>query len=118
MPDHDEHFGAYIRRKRTEAGITLRKFAAAIDVSPTYISQVERGVFKPPGENTIKRIAQTLSEDEDELLALANKVSGDLPDIIRKAPKEAATFLRTARNLTPEQWEKLTRQLEDDGKEE
>ena len=42
------HFGQYIRELRTDKGITLREFARQLDVSPTYISQIEQGNFGPP----------------------------------------------------------------------
>ena len=57
-------------------------------------------------------IAEILGENVDEMLALANKVPSDLPAIIQKHPKEVATFLRTASNLSPEQWKKLTKDIE------
>lgn len=119
-----ETFGSCVRRKRTEKAITLRKFANMIGVSPTYISQIERDEltgFKPPAAGTVRAIAKVLGEDEDEMLALANRVSSDLPEIIQKHPKEVATFLRTAKGLSGEEWEKLTQRmikdLSDEGEE-
>lgn len=36
--------GTYIRNKRIEAGISLRKLSAGLGVSPVYLGEVERGV--------------------------------------------------------------------------
>lgn len=80
-------------------------------VSATYISQVERDEFKPPVEEKIREIARLLDENEDEMLALADKVPSDLPGIIQKHPKEVAAFLRTAKGFSREDWENLTRTI-------
>lgn len=106
-----ETFGGRVRRKRMEKQITLRKFAEMIDVSPTYISQIERDEFKPPVEDKIREIARVLGEDEDEMLGLADRVPSDLPGIIQKHPKEVATFLRTAKGFSREDWENLTKNI-------
>lgn len=108
----NESFGQLMRRKRSEMGFTLRKFAQTVKVSPTYVSQIERGELKPPAEDKIREIARVLKEDADELLALANKVSSDLPEIIQQHPKEVAAFLRTARGFSREEWETLRQDVE------
>lgn len=106
-----ETFGERIREKRTEKQITLRKFAEMIGVSPTYVSQIERNEFNPPSEEKIRLIAKILDEDTDEMLALANKVSSDLPRIIQQHPKQAATFLRTVEGFSQKDWEELMEQV-------
>lgn len=106
-----ETFGGRVRKKRMDKQITLRKFAEMIGVSPTYVSQIERDEFKPPAEDKIREIAKVLGEDEDEMLALADKVAPDLPGIIHKHPKEVATFLRTAKGFSREDWQNLTRTI-------
>lgn len=105
-------FGATIRALREQRQISLRKFADKVGISPTYLSKVERDEFPPPGEETIKQIAEALGQDPDELLALAGKVSSDLPAIIQQRPREMASFLRTAGELTPKELAKLTKYVE------
>ncbi len=105
-------FGERVRERRMEKQITLRKFAEMIGVSPTYVSQIERDEFEPPVEDKIRKIAKILGENEDELLALANKVPADLPPIIHKHPREVATFLRTAKGFSREEWQKLTEKIQ------
>jgi len=106
------HFGRYIRQLRTAKGITLREFARQLDVSPTYISQIEQGNFGPPAEERIVRMAQILGEHVDELLALAGRVADDLPEIIRQQPRAMATFLRMAKGLTADEINRLAKQAE------
>ena len=38
----DKTFGQHLREKRVAKGFSLRKFATLVEVSPTYISQVEQ----------------------------------------------------------------------------
>jgi transcriptional regulator with XRE-family HTH domain len=104
-------FGAFIRREREAKEIGLREMAKLIGVSPTYLSKVERDEFQPPAENRVKKIAEILKLDPDELLARAGRVASDLTEIIRRQPHEAASFLRsTGGLLTPDQWHKLSEQ--------
>ncbi len=105
-------FGAHIRALREAQEISLRKFADRAQISPTYLSKVERDEFPPPGEEAVRRIAEILGEDPDELLALAGKVASDLPEIIQQHPRAMATFLRAASGLSATEIEKLARRAE------
>jgi transcriptional regulator with XRE-family HTH domain len=102
-----EKFGATVRHEREKLEIGLREMARMIGVSPTYLSKVERDEFPPPAEDKVVAIAKVLKRDPDELLALAGKVSSDLTAIIRRHPREMASFLRSANGLTAEQMAKL-----------
>src|SRR6202048_4779959 len=95
-------FGALVRREREAKEIGLREMAKKIGVSPTYLSKIERGDFNPPAEDKVKKIAEIIGRDSDELLALAGRVATDLTDIIRQRPREMADFLRAAKGLTAE----------------
>lgn len=106
--DQQKHFGQLIREKRVAKGYSLRKFAALVEVSPTYLSQVEQGQVTPPTADRVKRMAEVLGENPDGLIALAGRVPEDLPKIIREQPQEMATFLREASGLTAEQLKQLT----------
>lgn len=105
-------FGPYIRQLRTAKGLTLREFARQLEVSPTYISQIEQGNFGPPAEERVVVMAQILGQQPDELLALAGRVADDLPEIIRQEPRAMASFLRTAKGLSSEEIDRLVKQAE------
>jgi len=102
-------FGAFVRQEREERNIGLREMAKMIGVSPTYISKVERDEFPPPAEDKVRKIAEILGIDVDELLALAGKVSSDLSDLIRKHPREMAALLRTTKGMTADDIASLSR---------
>ena len=107
-----KNFGATIRELREGQQISLRKFADKLGISPTYLSKIERDEFPPPGEETVKKFAEALDQDPDELLALAGKVSSDLPAIIQQRPRELASFLRTASELSSDEMAKVTKYVE------
>ena len=108
MSSDRDRFGAFIRREREAKEIGLREMAKMIGVSPTYLSKVERDEFPPPAERRVKNIANVLNLDPDELLARAGKVASDLTEIIKRQPREAASFLRSTSRLTADEWRKLT----------
>lgn len=107
-----QKFGALIRNEREAREIGLREMAKIIGVSPTYLSKVERDEFAPPAEDKVRKIAEVIGHDVDELLALAGRVSSDLTEIIREQPRGMADFLRAARGLTVEEMAGLARRAE------
>jgi transcriptional regulator with XRE-family HTH domain len=78
-------------------------------VSPTYLSKIERGEFDPPAEDKVRKIAEIIGCDADELLARAGRVSSDLSEIIKRRPVELAALLRTTKGLTTEEMVRLAR---------
>jgi transcriptional regulator with XRE-family HTH domain len=109
MRGHKKSFGATVRRERERLEIGLREMARMIGVSPTYLSKVERDEFHPPAEDKVKKIAEIIGRDPDELLALAGRVSSDLTEIIRRHPREMASFLRAANGLIANDMARLAR---------
>jgi len=107
-----EKFGAFIRRRREAKEIGLREMAKMIEVSPTYLSKIERDEFPPPAEDKVNAIAKILECDADDLLARAGRVSTDISDIIKRHPKELAALLRTTKDLTAEDIVRLERQAQ------
>ena len=103
-------FGQVLREKRVAKGLSLRKFAEQVQVSPTYLSQVEQGNADPPTAERVQRMAELLGENADAWIALAGRVPADLCAIIRKHSTEMPQLLREAAGLTVEQLRKLTEQ--------
>lgn len=111
MSRKQETFGQILREKRVAMGLSLRKFAELIEVSPTYLSQVEQNkVESPPTADRLKRMAKVLGENVDEFLSLGGRMSEDLPQIIQDSPTTIPELLRTTRGLTPDQIQKLVKQ--------
>lgn len=100
-------FGQTLREKRVAKGYSLRKFALEVDVSPTYLSQVEQDKVAPPTADRVRTMAEKLGENVDEWTALAGRLTDDLPDIIHEAPNAVPDLLRAIRGMNPDQLRKL-----------
>src|SRR6201987_5120820 len=100
MVSGKERFGEFVRRQREAKGIGLREMAKMIGVSPTYLSKIERDEFDPPAEDKVRKIAEIIGCDADELLARAGRVSSDLSEIIKRRPVELAALLRTTKDFS------------------
>ncbi len=112
-------FGELIREKRLAKGHSLRKFAELIDLSPTYLSLVEQGkVESPPTAERVRRMAEVLGENPDELMSMAGRMPEDLCGIIQSEPEEMSQLLRAAKGLTAEQLKALSAQAKKMQKEE
>jgi HTH-type transcriptional regulator, competence development regulator len=113
----DSAFGVHIRalreaKRRVDRDFTLRRFAAALGISATYLSRVEVGQTPPPRAARIKRIAELLDTDPDELLRLALKPDPELVDLLIASPA-LVQFVRTAKacRATPGELAGFAREL-------
>lgn len=122
MPDPRRVFGDLLRATRVAKGYSLRKFAEAVDLSPTYVSQLEQGKLeRPPTAERVRSMAQLLGQDADEWIALAGRVPDDVTEIIKSEPQAMPALLRAVKGLTADELRKLTEQIrekkKDGGKE-
>lgn len=110
MSGKHKPFGDVLREKRIAKKVSLRKFADQVGVSPTYLSQVEQNNVDPPTAERVRKMAEIMGENPDELIALAGRVPEDLPKIIQKQPTQMPELLREANGLTAEQLRQLVEQ--------
>ena len=61
----------------------------------------------------VQRLAEALATSADELLFLAGQVDPDVVEVIHNNPLSVPSFLRSAKNLTPKQWEALQAQVDE-----
>jgi transcriptional regulator with XRE-family HTH domain len=111
-------FGEYVRdcresRAETDRTFSVRQVAKRVGIEPSYLSKIEREEQPPPGEETIRRLAQELGQDADVLLAMAGKVSSDLLDVIRARPALFADLLRQLKTLPDKAVLRLVREVRD-----
>src|SRR3954467_12750126 len=91
-------FGQRVRELRRAKRLTLRALAKKVQVNFTYLSKIECGKLDfgdYPGEGLIRRLAQALETEEDELMLLAKKV----PDSIRRRVIERPDAFRKLARL-------------------
>ena len=97
---------------RLERNLGVRELGRLVDVSGMHISNLEKGKSMPSTE-LVQRLAVALSTSADELLFLAGQVDPDVVEVIHNNPLSVPSFLRSAKNLTPKQWELLQAQVDE-----
>jgi transcriptional regulator with XRE-family HTH domain len=62
-------FGMKVRQARIEAGLTLTELAERCELSPSYMTEIEKG-RKHPRADKILRLAQVLGKEYDDLVSI------------------------------------------------
>ena len=104
-------FAEKLSTLRSEQNMGVRELGRAVGVTGMHISNLEKGKSAPSAELVMK-LAEALQANVDELLYLADQVSPEVVDVIHQNPLAIPNFLRSAKNLTPEQWALLQKQVE------
>lgn len=98
------NFGEYIKSKRLEKGISLRELASKVGISPSYMSDIEKGRRNAPNKEKVDKIAEVLFYSEEEIERLhdlaglsKNTISTDLSSYIMES-NDVRYFLRESKN--------------------
>jgi transcriptional regulator with XRE-family HTH domain len=87
-------FGPYLRRIRTEKGMSLRGAARELDVSFNYLNQIETGGrHRPPSPSFIQSIADLFGRDVSEVMREAG-FDTKVPDGLRAQERVDQEFRR------------------------
>lgn len=114
-----KNFGEFISKKREEKQITLRDMAKKLDISPPYLSDVEKDRRNPFELEKLEQLSTILNLSEEEKTIMFNlagkkrdEVAPDLPDYI-KGREYVSAALRTARDLDAgeEEWLEFVKEL-------
>ena len=106
----DQSFGGLLKTLRSEKRMGVRELGRAVGISAMHISNLEKGKSMPSAE-LVEKLAAELEGDLDQLLNLADQIDPAVVDVIQSNPQVVPSFLRSAKTLTPEQWEKLQKQV-------
>ncbi len=108
----EQTFGAVLRARRREAGLTQRELAERAGLDFTYISKLENDRVPPPAADTVVLLCVVLGVRPEELLALTGKIPSDVQELVSSSPA-AQEFLRAAslRGLSDDEWRRLSRLL-------
>lgn len=80
-------FGHTLRILRSTAGISLREMAREMNVSPAYLSQVERGLLPPPTHERIHVIAGILGIPESSLREMIARPDPEILSLLAENPE-------------------------------
>lgn len=110
-PDYPE-VGERLRTRRRARGLSLRELAVRLGVSPSLISQIERGRARP-SVSTLFAIASELDASLDELLFNDDRQAttaegGGAGRAARPSPVQEATARHHIRLASGVTWERLT----------
>ena len=113
-----ESFGGYIKRLREIRGIGLREMARLIEVSPAYLSDIEKNKREAPRKDVIVKINTILESNLEYLFDLAGlnskRIPPDLPEIIKEYPS-LSKLIRAVKNsnLSANQILRISKELEE-----
>ena len=103
--------GETIKALRDEKRLSMRGLAKAVDVTPMHISNIEKG-FTTGSAELIAKIARVLGTDVDSLLHMADRVDPEVVEVIKQNPQAVPSFLRSAKDLSADDWKILQTNLE------
>ena len=79
-----------LAQAENDPAFSLRKVAGRVGIEPSYLSKIERGEEPPPGEQTIRRIAEEMGETPmpsshwpERFRAICSKSSANVPPSLR-----------------------------------
>jgi transcriptional regulator with XRE-family HTH domain len=98
-----DSLGDRIREARTAKKLTLRKFAALLDKSPSYVSDIEND-RRIPSESVLREACDIVSLDFDQMMGLAGRFGDGTERRLRKTPS-LGTLLRKLADLPPDEME-------------
>jgi len=110
---HPQPIGELLRQQRVEKlGKGLREMAGILGIAPAHLTDLEKG-RRNPSEELLNKIAAAYRIPIAELRAgwsrpdeIVKEVASQDATTAQKVPE----FLRTARNLSPDQWDRIIQQ--------
>ena len=113
QPNPAPPVGTLLRTQRVEVlGRGLREMAALLDISAPHLTDIETG-YRSPSEELLFRIAKLYKMEEATLRAGWSKPERIVEEVASQDSVTAAKvpeFLRTARHLSPQHWDRLIKQ--------
>ena len=99
-------FGKYIRNERIKSGQGLREFARKLEVSASYLYDIELLKRSAPKPETVFKIIKLLNIDEKLTIDLASKsrkdIAIDIKGMIKESP-ETVKLLRDILDYSPDE---------------
>lgn len=111
--NHPQPIGERLRTQRVEVlNKGLREMAGLLDIAPAHLTDIEKG-RRTPSEALMVKMAESYRLPIADLRSGFSRPDAVVSEVASQNPTTAAKvpeFLRTARNLSAEQWDRLIRQ--------
>jgi transcriptional regulator with XRE-family HTH domain len=108
----DKTLGEVIRDARVAAEMSLRDLSNKLDISPSYISDIEND-RRVPSEQVMHQLADALKVSFDDLMARAGRVGDEAERYLKHHPTAGVLFRRISDKRLPEELlKKLLRSVE------
>lgn len=91
--------GEILREARLAKGISLRGLVGQMDITPSYLSDIEND-RRVPAEDVLLRLAALLDLNFDDLMAQAGRFGDEAEQFAKKRPAAVKLFRRLA-NANP-----------------
>ena len=104
--------GEVVREARTARGWSLRELARRIDITPSYLSDIEND-RRVPAEDVLRALARELDLDFDDLMARSGRLGSVASRYISRTPGAGVLFRRLSEeNAPPDVLERLSEALQ------
>ncbi|MCJ7578871.1 MAG: helix-turn-helix domain-containing protein [candidate division Zixibacteria bacterium] len=113
----ERSFGEKIAQLRNKKGWTIREFAKRImkedgePMSPSYLCDIEQGRRKPPALEVIRRMAELLDADFDDLMVSAHRTPPDIKQLVQEN-KMLRRVLKRAKDTGFKDWKEVEKLIE------
>jgi transcriptional regulator with XRE-family HTH domain len=104
--------GDILREGRLVKKLGLRELARELDITPSYLSDIEND-RRVPSEDVLRKLAAGLGLDVNHLLALAGRFGDDAERYMKRNPSVGVLFRRISENkLEEDDIQKLVDQVD------
>ncbi len=93
--DMADTFGEFIRNARDDKGLRLRELARRLEVTPSYVSDIEND-RRTPSEEVLIALARELELDANEVITKAGRLATGTDRYLREQPLATQLFRKVA----------------------
>ena len=105
--------GEVVREGRTAKGIKLRELSRRLEVTPSYVSDIEND-RRVPSEEVLQKIATELDLDYGDLVARAGRLGSEAERYMRQTPVATTLFRRiSTERLTEDEVRQLMERVDE-----
>jgi transcriptional regulator with XRE-family HTH domain len=103
MASEKRTLGEYLKERRTEKDLSLRRVSELSGISHTEIKRIEDGLRRQPSPQILRSLAKALDAPYEELMELA----GYIDDMQEESTGVAPAGIAGAEDLSPEELDRV-----------